>query len=340
MTTNTAPADTTPEQAASSSAVPTGAVAPHIASPHTAPEQAALNSATAPSIMVLSTAAPRIILSADSTCDLGDELKARYNVHYFPLHIMIGGRHYTDNVDITPEDTIAIYRRTGELPKTSAVNVGEYLEYFRRWTREGREVIHLNLGSAISSSYENAVLAAEQTPGVHVIDTGNLSTGSGLLVIAAAQRIERGLPAERIVTEVKALREKTHASFILDTLEFLHAGGRCTALQQLTASLLRIRPCIEVDNRDGSMTVGRRYRGKLSNVLLRYTQDKLDEYAGQLDESRVFITYSPTEKANIQLVRDYLCEYAGFKEIHETKASTTISSHCGPGTLGVLFMTR
>ena len=282
----------------------------------------------------------KIILSADSTCDLGEELKSRYKVHYFPLHIIIGGRSYTDNVDITPADTFDIYRKTGELPKTSAVNVGEYLERFQDWAGQGYQVIHLNLGSAISSSYQNALLAAKQVDGVYVIDSGNLSTGSGLLVVAAAERIERGLPASQIAAEVAALREKTRASFVIDTLEFLRAGGRCSALQERAASLLKIKPCIEVNNRDGSMGIGRKYRGKLGNVLLQYTEDKLRQYAGQLDESRAFITHTPMSDELIQLVHDYLCEHASFKEIHITDASTTISSHCGPSTLGVLFMTR
>jgi DegV family protein with EDD domain len=281
-----------------------------------------------------------IILSADSTCDLGEELKARYKVHYFPLHITIGGRSYTDNVDITPVDTFAVYRQTGELPKTSAVNVGEYLERFQQWTGQGNQVVHINLGSAISSSHQNALLAAEQVPGVHVLDSGNLSTGSGLLVLAAAERIERGMEASQVAAEVAALREKTHASFVLDTLEFLRAGGRCSALQERAASLLKIKPCIEVNNRDGSMGIGRKYRGKLGNVLLQYTADKLRQYAGQLDETRAFITHTPMSDGLIQTVYDYLCEHASFKEIHITDASTTISSHCGPSTLGVLFMTR
>ncbi|MDR2492257.1 MAG: DegV family protein [Coriobacteriales bacterium] len=282
----------------------------------------------------------KIILSADSTCDLGDKLKDRYHVQYFPLHITLGGRLYTDNVDITPGETFEIYRKTGELPKTSAVNVGEYLERFRQWTQEGFEVIHVNLGSSISSSHENAVQAAKQTGGVHVIDSGNLSSGSGLLVIAAAERIAQGMPAAQVALEVEELREKTHASFIIDTLEFLRAGGRCSTLQELTANLLKIKPCIEVDNRDGSMRLGRKYRGKLESVLLRYTEDKLEEYVGQIDDSRVFITHTPIAAELIELVRDYLREKACFKEILVTDASTTISSHCGPSTLGVLFMTR
>jgi DegV family protein with EDD domain len=282
----------------------------------------------------------KIVLSADSTCDLGEQLKKRYNIEYFPLHITLQGQLFTDNVDITPAQTFAVYHQTGELPKTSAVNVGEYAERFKAWTEAGCEVIHLNLGSAISSSHENAVAAARNLPGVHVIDTGNLSTGSGLLVLACAERIEQGMSAAQIVSEVKALRAKTHASFILDTLEFLCAGGRCSALQKIAASLLRIKPCIEVNSSDGSMDIGRKYRGRLGAVLLQYTKDKLEQHAGQLDYSRVFITHTPIDDSCIQMVYDYLRENTDFKEIHITDASTTIGSHCGPGTLGVLFMTK
>jgi DegV family protein with EDD domain len=289
-----------------------------------------------------------IILSADSTCDLGDELKARHHVHYFPLHITLGERLYADNIDITPPEIFAIYRQTGELPKTSAVNITEYLKHFERWTREGKTVIHLNLGSALSSSYEHALIAAQQANKracgqggkVYVIDSGNLSTGMGLLVIAAAERIVRGLSAQRVVAEVEALKPFTHASFVIDTLEFLHAGGRCTTLQAVVSSMLSIKPAIEVNNHDGSMRVGKKYHGKFSKVLLQYVQDQLDRYEGKIDFTRVFITTAAATEADVEAVYDYLKNHACFKEIHLTTASCTISSHCGPNTLGVLFMTR
>ncbi|MDR1422073.1 MAG: DegV family protein [Coriobacteriales bacterium] len=282
----------------------------------------------------------KVILSADSTCDLGEALKARYDVHYFPLHITIDGRDYIDNVDITPPEMFALYRQTGTLPKTSAVNVGEYLEHFERWTKQGMSVVHLNLAASLSSAHANALEAARRAGNVQVIDSRSLSTGTGLLVLAAAERIATGMSAEQVAAEVRTLTPRAHASFIIDTLEFLREGGRCSALTALSASLLSIKPCIEVSNVDGSMSPGRKYRGKFNHVLLRYVQNKLDEYGDSIDDTRVFITHAGVPASIISEVRTYLEEHARFREIYETTASCTISAHCGPNTLGILFMTR
>jgi DegV family protein with EDD domain len=282
----------------------------------------------------------KVILSADSTCDLGDALKTRYDVHYFPLHITIDGQDYIDNVTITPPEIFSIYRKTGHLPTTSAVNVGEYLEYFEQWTKQGMSVVHINLAASLSSTYKNACEAAKQAGNVHVVDSCSLSTGMGLLVIAAAERIATGMPAAQVAAEVQALTGKIHTSFIIDTLEFLKAGGRCSALTALSASLLKIKPCIEVSNKDGSMSPGKKYRGKLDKVFLQYVQDKLDEHGDSIDTTRVFITHSGVDKELFGSVRDYLAQHSGFQEIHITNASCTISAHCGPNTLGILFMSQ
>lgn len=175
----------------------------------------------------------RIILSADSTCDLGDELKARYAVHYYPFHVILDGQTYADGVDLMPDDIYRVYREKKILPKTAAINTAEYIDYFRQWTDQGYEVIHLNLGSGLSATHNNCRLAAEELPGVYVIDSCNLSTGSGLLVLEAADRIAAGMPAAQIAQEVRALTSHAHASFVLDTLEFLYKGGRCSALAML-----------------------------------------------------------------------------------------------------------
>jgi DegV family protein with EDD domain len=281
-----------------------------------------------------------VILSADSTCDLSEALKTRHNVQYFPLHITLRGKDYIDNVDITPPEMFALYRETGALPKTSAVNVGEYLEHFRQWTKQGMSGVHVNLAASLSSAYAKACKAAAQAGNVYVVDSRNLSTGTGLLVLAAAERIATGMSAEQVAAEVRALTAKSHASFIIDTLEFLKEGGRCSALTALSASLLKIKPCIEVDNADGSMSPGKKYRGRLDRVILRYVQDKLDEYGDSIDDTRVFITHSGIDEAILASVCAYLKEHSGFKEIHPTTASCTISAHCGPNTLGILFMTK
>jgi DegV family protein with EDD domain len=282
----------------------------------------------------------KIIISADSTCDIGNELKERFHVQFFPYHILLGDRQYMDNVDITPPDLYEAWRRKRILPKTAAIGVGEYFNYFKPWVDNGYEVIHLNLGSALSSSYQNCCIAAQSLGHVYPIDSCSLSSGNGLLVIEAAQRIAAGLSAERIQKEVTELIPHVHASFILDTLEFMHAGGRCSSVVALGANLLHLKPCIEVDNRhNGAMSVGRKYRGKLGDVLEKYTGETVSMYS-ELKLDHVFITHSGIPEDYIKLVKKILRAQTDFREIHVTTASCTISSHCGPNTLGVLFMTK
>lgn len=281
----------------------------------------------------------KVILSADSTCDLDDITKARYEVHCQPLHINLGGKMYKDGVDITPNDIYDTFEKERILPKTSAPNPQEYIDYFKQWTDKSYEVIHISLGSGISSSYQNARLASEELEGVYVIDSGNLSTGMGHLVLEAGDRIDQGMPAVQIYEEVNQLKTKVHASFVIDTLTYLYEGGRCSALAALSANLLNIKPCIEVDHTSGNMNVGKKYRGSLSRVFKRYTQEKLKEH-DNLKLDRIFITHSGTSPENIELVQKTIEENVNFDEIIVTQAGCTISSHCGPNTLGILFMTQ
>ena len=280
----------------------------------------------------------KIILSADSTCDLDEELKERYHVNYFPLHINLNGKDYLDNVTITPEEIYREYYDHKVLPKTAAVNVQEYIEHFRPWVEDGYEVIHVNLGHALSSSYQNCCLAAQELGHVHVVDSCNLSTGTGLTVVAAGKLIEKGLDAETIAERLRAGTSRRHASFILDTLTFLSAGGRCSSVTAFGANMLKLKPCIQVDNRDGSMAVGKKYRGSLDKVLVKYVKDELARYP-DVNTDLLFITHSGIPQDYIDLVKKTVEDAVTFKEIHITKASCTISCHCGPNTLGILFET-
>lgn len=281
----------------------------------------------------------QIILSADSTCDLDEDLKNRYHVNYFPLHINLNGKDYLDNVNITPEQVYQEYYDNKVLPKTSAVNVEEYMDHFRPWVEQGCEVIHINLGHALSSSYQNCCLAAKELGHVHVVDSGNLSTGTGLTVVAAGKMIAAGMDAEDIAEELRRTTSRRHASFVLDTLTFLHAGGRCSAVAALGANMLKLKPCIQVDNHDGSMSVGKKYRGSLDKVLVKYVRDELSKHT-DIDPELLFITHSGIPQEYIDLVKKTVEEMMDFREIHITKASCTISCHCGPNTLGILFETK
>ena len=281
----------------------------------------------------------KIILSADSTCDLDNILKERYEVNLYPLHINIGAKQYRDGINITPDSIYDTYQKHHILPKTAAPNPLEYIDYFKKWTNEGYDVIHLSLGSGLSSSYQNCCIAAKELGNVYPIDSCNLSTGIGLLVIEAAERIAKGMEVTKIYQEVNELKSKVHASFVIDSLTYLYEGGRCSALAALGANLLNIKPCIEVDNSSGKMHMGKKYRGALPSVLKHYTMEKLNNSA-DLKTDRIFITHSGTSQENIDLVKRNVEEMYSFKEILVTRAGCTISSHCGPNTLGILFMSK
>lgn len=282
----------------------------------------------------------KIALTADSTCDLNQELKERWKVSYYPLHIILDEKDYLDNVDIKPDDIFREFYSRKILPKTAAVNIGEYQEFFKKFTDQGFKVIHLNLGGALSSSYKNACVAAEELDGVYPVDSCNLSTGIGHLVIQAGKMIESGLNAEEIAAKLKQMTSKVHSSFILDTLKFMAAGGRCSSVVALGANLLNLKPCILVNNSDGSMSVGKKYRGKLDKVLPQYVEETLEKYGSDIDDETVFITHSGIDSSYVDLVRSTINRVHPFRECHETLASCTISSHCGPNTLGILFMTK
>ena len=282
----------------------------------------------------------KIILSADSTCDIGPALQKKYNVHYFHFHIQVGDQTYTDMVDIQPEDLYAAWREKGILPKTAAITPDDYRGFFRQWVEDGFEVIHLNLGSGISSAHQNCCLVAEELGHVYPVDSANLSAGLGHLVIKAGELIRQGLPAPEIQARLIAMRERVQTSFILDTLEFMKAGGRCSAVTAFGANLLRLKPCIEVDSRDGShMKIGKKYRGSMEKVLPEYVRDKLAD-RGDVDLDRVMIVSSGSPDSDIQLAKDEVARLADFREVYVTRANGTISTHCGPRTLGVIFMTK
>ena len=282
----------------------------------------------------------KVILSADSTCDLGEELKARYDVQYYPFHVILEGKDYQDNVDIHIEDIFRAYYDRKALPRTAAINVEEYVEYFRPWVDQGFDVLHFCLGGALSSAQRNCVLAARELGGhVFPIDSCNLSTGISLQIIEAGERIRAGMSAAEIAQAMKEIIPHCHASFILDTLEFMRAGGRCSTIVAVGANLLALKPCIEVDNSDGSMHVGKKYRGNLKKVLPQYVRDKLTQY-DRVKRDHLFITYSSIDPSYVELVRQAVLDVMDFKEIHVTTASCTIASHCGPNTLGILFETE
>lgn len=281
--------------------------------------------------------AEKILITSDSTCDLSAELKERYNIKTIPLGITLGTAVYRDGVDITPDDIYAHHAKTGELPKTTASNVGECIDFFKPLVDEGYSVIHFTISSSMSSTYNNTCMAAAEYENVYVIDSKNLSTGGGLLVVAAAEMAKSGMSATDIVKEIEALTACVDASFVIDSLDYLYKGGRCSALSVLGANLLKLKPCIEVKN--GSMGVGKKYRGVYGTVLKQYVEERLQN-PEDIDTSRVFVTHAGCDESIVNDIVNQVKDTALFDEVFVTRAGCTISSHCGANTLGVLFIRK
>lgn len=279
----------------------------------------------------------KIIISSDSTCDLSAELKERYDVKIIPLGITLGDKVYRDGIDINPDDIYAHYDKTGELPKTTAANVGECIEYFTDLTKDGDAVIHFTISSSMSSTYSNACLAAAEFENVYVIDSKNLSTGGGLLVVAAAEMAKSGMEASAIAEEINKMAPCVDASFVIDNLEYLHKGGRCSAVAMFGANLLKLKPCIVV--KDGAMGVDKKYRGLFSKVVTEYVNERLTN-VNDIDTSRVFVTHAGCAPEIVDSVVEQVKATGIFKEVFLTRAGCTVSSHCGADTLGVLFVRK
>ncbi len=277
----------------------------------------------------------KILIASDSTTDLSPELIERYGIVILPLGVTLGDKQYTDGVDIDPDFIYKNYEETGLLPKTSAVNLADFEEFFARQTADGTRVIFFTISSDMSSTHNNARLAAESVEGAYVVDTRNLSTGGGLLLITAAEMAEAGHTAEEIVARCNELAPCVDASFIIDSLEFLYKGGRCSALAALGANLLSLKPCITV--KDGKMGVGKKYRGKFGAVLPKYIEDRLGN-ASDVIKGHIFVTHAGCEPAVIEACVERVRAIAPEAELHITRAGCTISSHCGRNTLGVLFI--
>ena len=279
----------------------------------------------------------KVLISADSTCDLSPELCAKYNVKIKPLPIIRDGESLLDGVNITPEQVFEHYQKTGKLIRTSAANAEEYKTFFDPFLDEGYEIIHFTISSNMSAANNVCNIVAEETPDLYVVDSRNLSTGIGLLVLKAAEFRDNGLSAKEIKEKILPLCDKVDASFTLDTLEYLHKGGRCSAVAALGANLLRLKPCIEVKN--GTMGVGKKYRGKLEDVLNEYVIARLHD-PEDIDTTRIFITHSVCSADLVERTRKQIESIMHFDEILDTDAGCSISVHCGPNTVGVLFIRK
>ena len=279
----------------------------------------------------------KIKITADSTCDLTQAQLQAYDITLMPLTVIKDGINYLDHVTITPNDIFSHVAAGGALCSTSAGNITDYQQMFAKYSAEYDGIIHISLGSGFSSSYQNACLAAEDYPNVRVIDSQNLSTGQGLVVIKACQLRETCSDLDQIQSELNAYTDKVEASFLLDRLDYMVKGGRCSAAAALGANLLNLKPCIEVKN--GKMGVVKKYRGNYAKCLASYVKDRLAN-RDNLDTGLLFLTYTPVSDECLSAVREAITASSNFDQVVETVAGCTVSCHCGPGTLGVLFVRK
>ena len=273
---------------------------------------------------------------ADSTCDLSPSLISRYKIGIIPLYVHLGEKEYKDGVDITPSDLYKWSDEHNETPRTSAPGIEDIESFLDKDSAD--EYVIFTISSSMSSSYNNCILAAEDlemTDRVHVIDSANLSTGIGLQVIKAAELAAAGMTASEIAAEIEKIKGKVRASFVVDTLTYLYRGGRCSGVSAFLGSALRLHPRIEVI--DGAMHPEKKYRGKNTRFIMDYVRDMENDLRSAVRD-RVFITHSGCDREIVEDVRAYLESLGRFDEILETTAGAVISSHCGPGTLGVLFI--
>lgn len=278
-----------------------------------------------------------IKIISDSTCDLSKELVEKYDIAIMPLTVVKDGQTYRDNVDITPADIFAHVAAGGDLCSTTALNIEEYTECFAKYAPHYDGVIHINISSEFSSCHQNARLAAEEFDNVRVVDSRNLSTGQGLVVLKACELAKTCDNLDDIYDQLVEFTSKVEASFLLDQLKYMVKGGRCSAVAALGANLLNLKPCIEVKN--GKMGVVKKYRGSYSKCLASYVKERLAN-RDDLDKGTLFVTRTPITDDCLKAVEDAVAQCNDFENTYWTEAGCTVSCHCGPATLGVLFVRK
>jgi len=275
---------------------------------------------------------------ADSCCDLSPELIRKYDIDIVPMDVLIKDTNYQDGITIDPPELFRLVEKTGSMPKTAAPPIATLMEHF---SGPG-EIVYLSISSQLSASYQNAVIAREnlQREDIHIIDSLNLSTGIGHLVVAAAELNQQGLKAAEIEEKINQLVPKVRSSFIIDTLDYLYKGGRCSAMEMVMGSLLKIRPVIEVRS-DGTLGVKKKINGSRKKALHSMIDDFAQDLA-QVDTKRVFITHTLVDEQehDAHYIKDELLKITNIDEIFITDAGATIASHCGPDTIGILYLIK
>lgn len=277
-----------------------------------------------------------IKITADSTCDISTDDLRRENIDLFPLGVILGGKEYKDGVDVFPADIIDGVENGKMSCSTSAVSIGEYIEKFEEYLRDYDAVIHISIGESFSSCYRNAVLAAQDMDNVYVVNSKNLSSGQGALVWYAVDMVKQGLDAATIYNRLNAEVDNVRFTFLIDGLDYLRRGGRCSAISAFGANLLGIKPCVESLN--GKLEVGKKYRGPMAKCVREYLRDQL-KGKESIDSRRVILVYLGIDEAVIRECLDTIESCDHFDSIHCYEAGCTIASHCGPSTIG-LYISR
>ena len=279
----------------------------------------------------------KIKILSDSTCDLSAQLLTEHDITLAPLTVIKNDQQFQDGVTITPADIFAHVANGGALCSTAAVSIGDYADLFEKYSQEYEGVIHITIGSGFSACYQNATLAAEDFPNVRIIDSQNLSTGQGLVVLKACELAKTATDLDALANELRAFTEKVEASFLVDKLDYLVKGGRCSSAAALGANLLNLKPCIEVKN--GKMTVVKKYRGNYNKCLTSYVKERLDGRE-DIDRTTLFVTKTVISDECYANVLDTVRSCGNFEHVYETTAGCTVSCHCGPGTLGILLVRK
>ena len=280
----------------------------------------------------------KVLITCDSVNDLSKKLISKYKIKVLPIQVTLGEKNYVDDGSLTSEDIYKEYRENAVLPKTAAFSPQTVIDFFKPYSDKGYEIVHIDLSSELSSCYQSATIAALTFDKVQIVDSRQLSTGMGLLVIEACRLRDRGFSAKEIAEQLEVFKSKISTSFVIDTLEFLHKGGRCSAIASLGANVLSLRPCLEM--RDGTLKVVKKYRGKMEKVYSQYIDERLDILT--IDTTReVFITHSgEIDKKVLEDLKNKFSETIKTDDVHITQAGCTVCSHCGPKTLGILFVKK
>lgn len=276
----------------------------------------------------------KIIITSDSTCDLPVDILREYDVRICPISILLGNEEKFDTVDVTSADVLDFIKKTCILPKTSAVSADRYAEFFKKYVDDGYKVIHFCISSKASSCYEHAEAASKNFEGVYVIDSYSLSSGQGLQILKTADMIKSGMPIEEIVAKAKRLNEKVQTSFVVDKLDFLHKGGRCSSVAVVASKIMKIHPSISIV--DGTLQVKKKYVGALKRSIAQYIDDLAVEYKNY-DDTRAVLIHSPSDAELVEYTRSLIESKFNFRTIIDSTAGSTVTSHCGYNTIGLMF---